>query len=135
MAGVRERQHRRRHVPLQARGFDALAGPTLFDALVNKWRLGIFRLIDAAAIGVLLVKFASPLADTWVGARLATLGRASLVSFSAHLMFSFPLPRDGRWTGCEPGMLVAGCQHWYGGSVAALFMVAYYAGSSVTWTM
>lgn len=69
--------------------FDVLAGPTLFDALVNKWRLGIFRLIDAAAIGVLLVKFGSPLADTWLGQRLATLGRASLEVFSAHLVFCF----------------------------------------------
>ncbi len=69
--------------------FDVLAGPTLFDALVNKWRLGIFRLIDAAAIGILLVKFGSPLAENWMGARLATLGRASLEVFSAHLVFCF----------------------------------------------
>lgn len=67
-------------------GFDVLAGPTLFDALVNKWRLGIFRLIDAAAIGVLLVRFGSPLADTRTGARLAVLGRASLEVFSAHVV-------------------------------------------------
>jgi hypothetical protein len=69
--------------------FDVVAGPTLFDALVNKWRLGIFRLIDAAAIGILLVKFGSPLAQNWMGARLATLGRASLEVFSAHLLFCF----------------------------------------------
>ena len=70
-------------------GFDVLTGPTLFDALVDKWRLGIFRLIDAAAIGILLVKFGSPLADTWLGKRLATLGRASLEVFSAHLVLCF----------------------------------------------
>ncbi len=70
-------------------GFDVLTGPTLFDALVNKWRLGIFRLIDATAIGILLVKFGSPLAETWIGARLATMGRASLEVFSAHLVFCF----------------------------------------------
>jgi hypothetical protein len=69
--------------------FDVVAGPTLFDALVNKWRLGIFRLIDAAAIGVLLVKFGSPLAENWLGARLAMLGRSSLEVFSAHLVFCF----------------------------------------------
>jgi hypothetical protein len=69
--------------------FDVLAGPTLFDALVNKWRLGIFRLIDASAIGILLVKFGSPLAHNWLGARLATLGRASLEVFTAHLVFCF----------------------------------------------
>jgi hypothetical protein len=70
-------------------GFDVLTGPTLFDALVDKWRLGIFRLIDASAIGILLVKFGSPLAKNWLGARLATLGRASLEVFSAHLVFCF----------------------------------------------
>jgi hypothetical protein len=69
--------------------FELLTGATLFDALVNKWRLGIFRLIDAAAIGILLVKFGSPLADNWAGARLATLGRASLEVFTAHLLFCF----------------------------------------------
>jgi hypothetical protein len=67
--------------------FDVLAGPTLFDALVNKWRLGIFRMMDAAAIGVLLVRFGRPLADTWIGLRLASLGRASLEVFSAHVVF------------------------------------------------
>jgi hypothetical protein len=67
--------------------FELLTGPAIFDALVNKWRLGIFRLIDAAAIGVLLVRFGSPLAATRVGTRLAVLGRASLEVFSAHLVF------------------------------------------------
>jgi hypothetical protein len=70
-------------------GFDVLTGPTLFDALVDKWKLGIFRLIDAAAIGILLVKFGSPLAKNWLGKRLATMGRASLEVFSAHLVFCF----------------------------------------------
>ena len=70
-------------------GFDVLTGPTLFDALVDKWKLGIFRLIDAAAIGILLVKFGSPLAENWLGKRLATMGRASLEVFSAHLVFCF----------------------------------------------
>jgi hypothetical protein len=113
-------------------GFDALAGPTVFDALVNKWRLGIFRLIDAAAIGVLLVKFASPVADTWVGARLATLGRASLEVFSAHLMFCFLF----LGIGAGPGVSLA----WWQDAiivtvtVAALFMVADYAGRHRHWT-
>ena len=69
--------------------FNVLIGPTLFDALVNQWRLGILRQIDAAAIGILLVKYGSPLAETWLGRRLATLGRASLEVFCAHLVFCF----------------------------------------------
>jgi hypothetical protein len=69
--------------------FNVLIGPTLFDALVNQWRLGILRQIDAAAIGILLVKYGSPLAETWLGRRLATLGRASLEVFCTHLVFCF----------------------------------------------
>ena len=66
--------------------FDVFTGPALFDALVNKWRLSILRLIDAAALGVLLLRFGSPLADTRLGRRLAALGRTSLEVFSAHVV-------------------------------------------------
>ncbi len=69
--------------------FDALTGPALFDVLVDKWRLAILRLINLAAIGLLLVKFGSPLADTWLGNRFGQLGRASLEVFSAHVCFCF----------------------------------------------
>jgi len=34
----------------------------MFDFLVDKWRLGILRLIDAAVLGILLLHFGSPLA-------------------------------------------------------------------------
>lgn len=67
--------------------FDLLTGPALFDALVNKWRLSVLRLINAAALGVLLLRFGSPLADTRLGRRLATLGRTSLEVFSTHVVF------------------------------------------------
>jgi hypothetical protein len=103
-------------------GFDVLAGPTLFDALVNKWRLGIFRLMDAAAIGILLVKFGSPLAETWIGARLATMGRASLEVFSAHLVFCFIFLGlasgvEAQYTWWQDGVIVAV-------TLSSLFLVA-----------
>lgn len=66
--------------------FDALTGPALFDLLVDKWKLAILRLVDAAALGVLLLRFGSPLADSWFGRRLAVLGQASLEVFSAHVV-------------------------------------------------
>ncbi len=66
--------------------FDVLTGPALFDILVNKWRLSILRLVDAAALGVLLLRFGSPLADTRLGRRLAALGRTSLEVFTAHVV-------------------------------------------------
>ena len=80
--------------------FAALAGPAVFDALVNKWRLGVFRLIDAAALGLLLIKFGAPLARSRLGLRLAVLGRSSLEVFSAHVLFC--LICLGLATGTEP---------------------------------
>lgn len=85
---------------LRHTGFDVIAGPTLFDALVNKWRLGIFRLFDAAAITILLVKFGSPLASTRLGMQLAVLGRASLEVFSSHVILC--LIFLGLATGTDP---------------------------------
>jgi hypothetical protein len=69
--------------------FDAFTGPALFDVLVDKWRLGIFRLFDSAALGVLLMRFGAPLANSAVGRRLELLGRASLEVFCAHAFFCF----------------------------------------------
>jgi hypothetical protein len=69
--------------------FDAVTGPVLFDVLVDKWRLGILRLVDAAALGILLLRFGSPLANSALGARLAILGRASLEVFAAHVICCF----------------------------------------------
>lgn len=65
----------------------SVAGPAVFEILVNKWQLGVLRLVNVAAIGVLLLKFGSPLAATRLGTRLAVLGRASLEVFSAHVFF------------------------------------------------
>jgi hypothetical protein len=67
--------------------FDRLVGPTLFDILVDKWRLGILRLVDFAAIGIILVKYGPRLAATRFGDYLVPLGRASLEVFSAHVLF------------------------------------------------
>jgi hypothetical protein len=68
---------------------DALIGPVLFDILVDKWKLGILRLIDSAALGILLLRFGSPLAEFRLGGKLRVLGSASLDAFSAHLIFCF----------------------------------------------
>ena len=69
--------------------FDVLTGPGLFDVLVDKWKLGILRLIDGAVLGILLLRFGPPLADSRLGGKLAVMGKASLEVFSAHLIFCF----------------------------------------------
>ena len=56
-------------------GFDALTGPALFDVLVDKWRLGILRLIDAAALGILLLRFGSPLGGLPLGRKAGGTGQ------------------------------------------------------------
>jgi len=109
-----------RHTP-----FDVLIGPTLFDALVNKWRLGILRQIDAVAIGILLMKYGSPLAETWLGRRLATLGRASLEVFCTHLVFCFfflglATGTDAHYTWPQGAVII-------GVTLTGLFAVAHYA--------
>jgi hypothetical protein len=60
--------------------------PLDLGMLVDKWRLGMLRLIDFAAIGVLLFKWGPSLARTRWAARLAPLGRSSLEVFSAHVL-------------------------------------------------
>ena len=104
--------------------FELLTGPVVFDALVNKWRLGTLRLIDAAAIGILLVRFGSPLAATRFGLRLATLGRASLEVFSAHVLFcliflGLASGPDARFTPWQDAIVLAV-------TLAGLFLVAQY---------
>jgi hypothetical protein len=108
-----------RHTP-----FDIFIGPTLFDVLVNKWRLGVLRQIDAVAIGILLVKYGSPLAETWLGRRLATLGRASLEVFCTHLVFCFfflglATGTDAQYTWPQDAVII-------GVTLTGLFTVAHY---------
>jgi hypothetical protein len=110
--------------------FELLTGPAIFDLLVNKWRLGILRQIDAAAIGVLLIKFGSPLAETRLGARLAVLGRAPLEVFSTHVVFCL------LFLGLATGPSFAPWQDAIVLTVtlAGLFFVANYSAADVTAT-
>lgn len=88
-------------------GFDAVTGPVLVD----KWRLGILRLVDAAALGILLLRFGSPLANSALGARLAILGRASLEVFAAHVICCFAFlgigQADGHFALWQDAMILA----------------------------
>ena len=103
---------------------EVLTGPALFDVLVNKWRLGILRQIDAAAIGVLLVRFGAPLAETRPGSQLAVLGRAPLEVFSAHIVFcllflGLAAGPHGQFTAWQDGVVLAV-------TLSGLFLVAHY---------
>jgi hypothetical protein len=59
------------------------AGP--FGTLFNKWHLGIVRLIDLAAVSILLIRFQSLIKFVTVRP-LVMLGQASLPVFCMHLL-------------------------------------------------
>jgi hypothetical protein len=65
-------------------GLNLAAWSILFD----KWHLGVFRLIDFAAIATLLIRFQSVVKPLAVRP-LVLLGQASLQVFCAHFVFCF----------------------------------------------
>jgi hypothetical protein len=109
------------------------AGTVVFqgaaEPLADKWKLGIVRLLDFAALGVLLARFGSPLGRLKCAAPLALLGRRSLEVFSAHVLICAGVlgccredtPHFALWM--EVLILL--------GSVAVLFGVAQWASRPV----
>jgi hypothetical protein len=97
--------------------FQGAAGP-----LADKWELGIVRLLDFTALGLLLVRFGPPLGRLKCAAPLALLGRRSLEVFSAHVLICAgvlgfsreDIPHFALWL--DVAILL--------GSVAVLFAVA-----------
>jgi hypothetical protein len=58
----------------------------LLGWLIDKWHLGAARVINFAAITIVLVRFGSRLASLKIFAPLALLGQASLEVFSVHVL-------------------------------------------------
>jgi hypothetical protein len=59
-----------------------------FEPLFDKWHFGVIRLINFAAVAVLLIRFQSILKPLAVRP-LVMLGQASLQVFCVHLLFTF----------------------------------------------
>jgi hypothetical protein len=59
-----------------------------FEPLFDKWHFGVVRLINFAAVAVLLIRFQSVL-KTLAVRPLVMLGQASLQVFCVHLLFTF----------------------------------------------
>jgi hypothetical protein len=59
----------------------------LYAWLIDKWRLGAARLINFAALALLLVRFGDRLAGLPLFKPLALLGQASIQVFSVHILF------------------------------------------------
>jgi hypothetical protein len=60
--------------------------PTLLGWLIDKWHLGAARVINFAAITIILVRFGSRIARFKIFAPLALLGQASLEVFCVHVL-------------------------------------------------
>jgi hypothetical protein len=112
-----------RHTP-----FDKLTGPVLFDLLIDKWKLGVLRLVNATAIGILLVRFGPSIAGSRFAERLAVLGRASLEVFATHLIFCFFFLGVGN--GPEAHLPVWEDLAIVGITIAGLFVAAITVGQS-----
>ena len=61
----------------------------LYAWLTDKWHLGAARLINVAAIALLLVRFGDQIAGLPLFRPLASLGQASIQVFSVHVLFCF----------------------------------------------
>lgn len=71
-----------RHSPM-----DAWTGPELYGFLIDKWHLGILRLVNFAVVSVLLVRFGAYLVKLPLISKFSLLGQSSLEVFSAHIVF------------------------------------------------
>ncbi len=61
-------------------------GPDIVNFLVDKWHLGLFRIIDFSAIAVLLIRFGRTIGSVAFLRPLASLGQASLEVFCVHVL-------------------------------------------------
>ncbi len=65
---------------------DHWLNPTLYGWLIDKWHLGPVRVINFAALTILLVRFGGRIANLPVIKPLASLGQASLEVFCVHVL-------------------------------------------------
>ncbi len=65
---------------------DHWVDPNLLGWLIDKWHLGAARVINFAAITIVLVRFGSRIARFKIFAPLALLGQASLEVFCVHVL-------------------------------------------------
>lgn len=60
--------------------------PNVYGWLIDKWHLAPFRIIDFAALAIVLVRFGARIAAIPIFPPLAHLGRASIEVFSVHIL-------------------------------------------------
>jgi hypothetical protein len=65
---------------------DQWMNPDLYGHLIDKWHLGIVRIVDFTAIAVILIKWGERVAAFPLFSPLARLSRASIEVFSVHVL-------------------------------------------------
>ena len=65
---------------------DQWINANLFGWLVDKWHLGLVRIIDFSAVSIVLVRFGASIAKLPFMMPLASLGQASLAVFCIHVL-------------------------------------------------
>ncbi len=79
--------------------------------LFDKWHLGVLRLIDLAALGILFANLRNWIAKDLAPRPLVLLGKSSLEVFAVHLLFVFGalvLVDDGSGAGLPAEMAIVG---------------------------
>lgn len=109
-----------RHSPM-----DQWVGPELFGYLVDKWHLAPLRIIDFAAIGILLSRWGGRLAHLPGMGLFSLLGRNSLEVFSAHILFclathAMSFDADPMFAGAQELLVLTS-------TIAGLLVIAYLA--------
>jgi hypothetical protein len=96
--------------------------PDSYGWLIDKWHLGPARVINFAAITLVVVRFGEKVASLAIFQPLALLGRASIEVFSVHVLcclagHSLSADADPNYPGWVQLILLVG-------TVAALFLTA-----------
>ena len=94
----------------------------LYDWLVDKWHLGAVRLINFAAIALVLVRFGRQIAELPMFMPLASLGQASIQVFSVHVLFCIAGHALNKGADSEPPLWEQGIL--LTATISALFITA-----------
>jgi hypothetical protein len=97
----------------------------LYGWLTDKWHLGAARLINFAAIALLLVRFGRHIAGFWLFRPLALLGQASIQVFSVHVLFC--LAGEALSKGTDPELPWWQQTVLLSATISALFITAHLA--------
>jgi hypothetical protein len=65
---------------------DHWMNPDLYGWFIDKWHLGLIRIINFSALAILLIKYGARIASIPIFPPLALLGRASIEVFSVHVL-------------------------------------------------